>query len=169
MLSNSRPLTLVFRSPLLWGTALSLGFYWLVHIGAINHPLLGRYFASHPVEYIAATMFFVGLAALGLKCLDVARQFGQLKGAILEPPPPGGQPTSHAELQALSLSELFHVSEVAAIDLRGALELPLEERDVAEVLGRSRERRKLLRVARSDSLVQLPSGAENTLALVVVS
>ena len=106
VLPNNRPITMILRSPLLWGTALSLGFYWLVHVEVFEHPLVIRYFASHPVEYIATTMFFVGLAALGLKCLDVARQLRHTKDTLLEPPPPGGQPASHAELLLERLKRL---------------------------------------------------------------
>lgn len=55
------------QTPVLWGSVASFGFYYAIGSGSLNHPLLYRYFASHPVEYIATTMFFVGLAALTFK------------------------------------------------------------------------------------------------------
>ena len=65
--------------PLLFGSALSVGFYLLVFQGPLNHPTCHRYFASHPVSFVATVMFFVGLAALLFKLADVCSQFGSLK------------------------------------------------------------------------------------------
>lgn len=67
------------NSPLLWGAALTGAFYWLIAEGVVQHELVMRYFTSHPVEYVAAAMFFVGLAALVLKAVDTAEQFGQMR------------------------------------------------------------------------------------------
>ena len=101
-----RPIQQVLRSPLLWGIALTVGFYVLVYFDLLKHPLLLRYFGSHPVEYIATTMFFVGIAALGVKCWDVLRQSGSLKAKIFEPAPAGGHPAAHAELLLERLKRL---------------------------------------------------------------
>jgi len=46
------------RSPVLWGGTAAAGFYGLIHSGVIDHALVTRYCASHPVEYITTTMFF---------------------------------------------------------------------------------------------------------------
>ncbi len=51
----------------MWGGLFTLTFYVMIRKGFIDNPWITRYFASHPVEYIATTMFFVGLAALWLK------------------------------------------------------------------------------------------------------
>ncbi len=63
-----------FGSPLLWGGLLSVLFYWPLHTGYFSHPLLLRYFTGHEVEYITTVMFFVGIAALGMKYLWVRNQ-----------------------------------------------------------------------------------------------
>ncbi len=63
-----------FTSPLLWGGLLSVGFYAILLHDQFAQPLLLRYFAGHPVEYITTVMFFVGLAALMLKFFWVTGQ-----------------------------------------------------------------------------------------------
>ncbi len=62
------------RSPLLWGGLGAAAFYALLHGGPLQTPLLVRYFAGHPVEYMETVIFAIGLAALVLKALDVAAQ-----------------------------------------------------------------------------------------------
>ncbi len=68
--------------PLLWGAAATAGFYALIHLGVIQSELITRYFASHPVEYIIAGLFFFGLFTIVgdvnggdaepfLQCLDL--------------------------------------------------------------------------------------------------
>ena len=71
---NKNKLLAIFQSPVLWGTAASFGFYYAIQSGLLQHPLVYRYFASHPVEYIATTMFFVGLASLVLKFFQLLWQ-----------------------------------------------------------------------------------------------
>ncbi len=74
----------IFGSPLLWGGLLSLGFYAALHKGLISQPMVLRYFAGHPIEYITAIMFFVGLATLASKFFWVARQRKALRcGPVL--------------------------------------------------------------------------------------
>jgi biopolymer transport protein ExbB/TolQ len=63
------------RSPVLWGIASTVAFYWLVHNGTLDHALIKRYLATHPVEYMETAMFAVGFAALVIKAIDVAGQF----------------------------------------------------------------------------------------------
>ena len=64
--------------PLVWGMAAWVGFYTLVRQGVISRPLIDRYLAGHPVEYIEVAMFFVGLSALGIKLVDVMYQHATL-------------------------------------------------------------------------------------------
>ena len=59
----------IMKWPVLWGGVVTAAFYMAISAGHLQHPLITRYFASHPVEYIATTMFFVGLAALLIKFL----------------------------------------------------------------------------------------------------
>ncbi len=82
--------TWLLRSPLLWGGALATGFY-AVLFGGFLKPLIGasaydfilRYCAGHPVVYAEIALFFVGIAALVIRRLDLAEQSGQLKEDVL--------------------------------------------------------------------------------------
>jgi len=73
----------VLRSPVLWGGLGALGFYGLIHGGPLQTPLLLRYFAGHPVEYMETAIFAIGLAALVMKALDVAAQHAALRQSPL--------------------------------------------------------------------------------------
>jgi len=75
--------------PLIWGMAIWVAFYTLVRQGVISHPLIDRYLAGHPVEYIEAAMFFVGMAALAIKLIDVVYQHAML-GRVALPHPAEG-------------------------------------------------------------------------------
>jgi len=77
--------------PLLLGAALCSVFYVLVFRGPLNLPAMHRYFASHPVLIIETGLFFVGLAALGLKAFEVLSQYGALSVVRLEDAPATGQ------------------------------------------------------------------------------
>ncbi len=92
----------LLRSPLLWGGALSFLFFALIHGGVIRDQLVIRYLAGHWVEYVEMVLFFVGVAALGLRCLDVVSQRLGIDGAeLLGPVPEGGEdPTAAATLIA---------------------------------------------------------------------
>ncbi|MGL4594625.1 MAG: MotA/TolQ/ExbB proton channel family protein [Thermoguttaceae bacterium] len=74
--------TQIITSPLLLGGLLSFGFYAAIHKGIIEHPLVIRYFTGHPVEYITAAMFFVGIASLSYKYLWVQGQRGSLRPVL---------------------------------------------------------------------------------------
>jgi biopolymer transport protein ExbB/TolQ len=52
----------------------SIGFYALVHAGPLGVPLIKRYFANHPVEYMLTVMFAIGMAALMIKAFDITAQ-----------------------------------------------------------------------------------------------
>jgi len=92
--------------PICIGTSLGIGFYAILLKGSLEAPLLERYFASHPVAYVATMMFFIGLAALLVRALNLAGQFFWLGKTRLSPIPSGRQPVSEAgpllsEIQAL--------------------------------------------------------------------
>jgi len=97
--------TLVLRWPLVWGGLASLGFYMLVHNGVLSGELVHRYFASHPVEYLAMTMFFVGLAALVLKGIDLFGQFAGINEPLLGQKPAQGQPVAEAQSLLAGLAQ----------------------------------------------------------------
>lgn len=68
--SGSRPLGWL-ASPFLWGAAATAGFYQAIpHLPAYGG-LLERYFCGHPLEYVLAGMFFVGMAILLRKAVGV--------------------------------------------------------------------------------------------------
>lgn len=98
------------KSPILWGGLASAGFYILLEIGLRVQQGLGQerggkilasvvsllrdYLAGHPIEYATTVLFFIGLAVLVIKALDIARQprLGAQSQWILGPIVPGGQP-----------------------------------------------------------------------------
>ncbi len=75
----------IAKSPILWGALASAGFYSLIQSGLLSGQFVRRYFASHPVEYVATTMFFIGLAALVLKLIDLLQQHPGLGQSPLGP------------------------------------------------------------------------------------
>ena len=97
--------TFLIRSPILWGAALSFGFFGLIHMGVITNALVIRYLAGHWVEYVEVAMFFVGLAALVIKGAEVRSQRRDVDGEWLEPIPEGGQNPADAQALAASLAE----------------------------------------------------------------
>ncbi|MFO7907110.1 MAG: MotA/TolQ/ExbB proton channel family protein [Planctomycetota bacterium] len=64
-----------FGWPLVLGLAACTMFYAAVFQGLLSSEFIHRYFATHPVSYAATAMFFVGLAALLLKCANLVGQF----------------------------------------------------------------------------------------------
>ena len=97
--------TFLIRSPILWGAALSFGFFGLIHMGVITNPLVMRYLAGHWVEYVEVVMFFVGLAALLIKGAEIRSQRNEVAAEWLEPIPEGGQNPADAQSLAASLVE----------------------------------------------------------------
>jgi len=71
------------KSPILWGALAAAGFYSMVQSELLAGEFVQRYFASHPVEYAATIMFFIGLAALVLKVADMAAQYPRLSESLL--------------------------------------------------------------------------------------
>ena len=94
------------RSPLLWGGLACCSFYGLVFAGVLESQFVDQYFAGHPVEYAATGMFFVGLAALGIKLLEIGVQWQRLGRRLLEPIPAGGQPVADCRPLAARLERL---------------------------------------------------------------
>jgi len=92
--------------PICIGTAAGIGFYALLLKGPYDAPFMQRYFASHPVAYVATMMFFIGVAALIVRAVNLVGQFFWLGRTTLSPIPDKGQPVSEAgqllsEIQAL--------------------------------------------------------------------
>lgn len=87
--------------PILLGLAATSVFFILIYRGPLNLPVMHRYFASHPVTFAETALFFIGLASLGLKVLEVTGQYWFIGRVHLSPPPDGGQsPETASELLA---------------------------------------------------------------------
>ncbi len=82
----------ILRSPVTWGAIATLAFYAAIHSGTLHGAFVIRYFGAHPVEYVAASAFFVGLAALAIKFIEAVRQLVLVGNPLLEEPPSNGQP-----------------------------------------------------------------------------
>ena len=92
----NRWIALLLHSPLLWGGLVSGLYYAAVQAGAIDNPMLLRFTAGHFVEYIVTVAFFVGLAALAVKAVEVLSQRFDPQDSLLGPVPEGGQPVADA-------------------------------------------------------------------------
>jgi hypothetical protein len=92
--------------PLLLGAASCSIFYVLIYRGPLNQPSMHRYFASHPVLIIETGLFFVGLAALGLKAFEVLTQYWALNAVGLEDIPPAGQKIEDVDRLIQQLEQL---------------------------------------------------------------
>lgn len=114
----------ILRLPIVWGGVAALAFYAMLSQKWIDSPLLEQYMAGHRVEYIVGSMFFVGLAAVVMRALEVARQFRALDAATLGPVPTGGQSIADCDRLLHQLAQLpakLH-DTVLARRLREALE-----------------------------------------------
>ncbi len=106
------------RSPVLWGGTAAVGFYGLIHSGVVDHALVTRYCASHPVEYITTAMFFVGLAALAIRSVEALVQRSRLAEPLLGPIPAGGQPVDDCDALLARLEQLPASREYDYLDSR---------------------------------------------------
>ena len=86
----------VLSSPLIWGGLACLGFYAVLGQSTLNSPMVARYFESHPVEYITTILFFIGLAALVMKVMNLAIQSASIRFPLLDKIPDGGQSVDDA-------------------------------------------------------------------------
>jgi len=96
--------SLLLRSPLLWGGALSFAFFALIHGGVITNPLVLRYLAGHWVEYVETALFCVGLAFLALHAADLVRQRRRMGDPLLADAPEGGADPAEATALAATIS-----------------------------------------------------------------
>ncbi len=88
----------ILGSSLLWGGLFSGAFYAAVFSGELPiHPLIVRYSAGHPVEYVTVVLFFVALIAQILKGFALFPQKAALKNVRLGEIPDGGQSVDQAK------------------------------------------------------------------------
>jgi hypothetical protein len=109
----NRIIPIIAKSPILWGCLASAGFYTIYHLSPLKQiPYIDSYmvmcFTGHPIEYTTTTMFFIGLAALVFKALDLTGQSPRpgVSNLLLGPIPRGGQPVSACESLLARLNEL---------------------------------------------------------------
>ena len=91
------PLKSSFVPSILLGGVMSVLFYGAIHKGWIQQPLILRYFASHPIEYITTVMFFVGLAVLIVKYFTILAQRQLLQRSPILTANLQPLPVAHAE------------------------------------------------------------------------
>lgn len=96
----------ILRLPLVWGGVASLAFYAALSQGWIASPLIRQYTANNFVEYVECVLFFVGLAALVLRFIQITGQFATLDRVEFEPIPRGGQSTKECDRLLAQLAEL---------------------------------------------------------------
>lgn len=75
--------------PLILGMVASTVFYGAMYQGILDSAFVRRYFAAHPVSFFATGMFFVGLAALLLKLMNVIGQLALMPRIGLDEPKSG--------------------------------------------------------------------------------
>jgi biopolymer transport protein ExbB/TolQ len=73
------------RSPWVWGGLVTGGFYYAIYQHQMGGEWAFRYFAGHWVLWVTTAMFFVGMAIMVLKALDVWQQLATLKKVTLGP------------------------------------------------------------------------------------
>jgi biopolymer transport protein ExbB/TolQ len=78
--------------PLLLGLTACTLFYGAMYQGILGSDFFQRYFATHPVSFVATGMFFVGLAALGLKLVNLVSQWAALHAIAFRTSPEPGMP-----------------------------------------------------------------------------
>ncbi len=87
----------LLRQPVVWGSLACLAFYAAIVQGASQDSFLGRYFASHEVETITTTLFFIGTAALVFKLVGLVLQSASLNQTLLTEAPAEGQSVHEAD------------------------------------------------------------------------
>jgi biopolymer transport protein ExbB/TolQ len=121
--------------PILLGLAACTAFYAAVYQGIFGSTLVQRYFAAHPVSFFAAGMFFIGLAALVLKALNVVGQLAIIGRIGFDDPRSGGVSVDRVGELLDDLEELSPPARNSYLGrrLRDALEL-VERRGNADDL-----------------------------------
>ncbi len=105
--TSSNIVARVAGSPLLWGGALTAGFYGLIFGGVITQPLVVRYTTGHPIEFVTIGLFFFALAAQALRAGGLSRERKALRTIDLGEIPNGGQPPRESVDLQRELSTLY--------------------------------------------------------------
>lgn len=73
----------ISQSPLLWGGALTGAFYAAIPALPFGQDKLQRYFCGHPLEYALVGLFFVGLAILSRRFINLKHERAALAAGAL--------------------------------------------------------------------------------------
>jgi len=121
--------------PLIVGLAACSLFYAAIYQGVLGPSFFQRYFAGHPVSFFATGLFFVGLAALLLKSVNIAGQFASMRSIAFDVPRTAVLPVDQCGALLDELDELPASARHSYLGnrLREALEY-LERRGSAEAL-----------------------------------
>lgn len=84
--------------PIVLGLLITVAFFGLVFGGPLEHPLILRYFAGHPVSYVETALFFIGMVGLVLKMQEVIGQMGVASQIDLGETPKDAGPTEAVTL-----------------------------------------------------------------------
>lgn len=100
----------IFRSALLWGGVLTVGFYMLLDVTNEHvNPWLLRALTGRWEAYLCTALFLVGIAGLTIRGIEIALQWWSL--AQLPPTPSGGE---SAELSAEALLDELEKSDTTS-------------------------------------------------------
>ncbi|WP_144993887.1 MotA/TolQ/ExbB proton channel family protein [Polystyrenella longa] len=120
-------LRMIFCSPFLWGSLLSVGFYATIpHIPKYD-ALLNRYFCNHPLEYATTYLFMVGIAFLGIKSIQMRRQKIAFEIELIEQ-------TYNPNLSALENAQALEMKSEEHMQLFGSSWLLTRLRDTGRYL-----------------------------------
>lgn len=122
--------------PVLLGLAACTLFYGALHQGWLGSQFVHRYTAAHPILYCEVALFFVGLAALGLKAVQVLGQLVTTRLISFDIPPGQTIPIGHCSEMLAELDEISHSARQSFLGrrLRDALAF-LQRSGSAEGLG----------------------------------
>lgn len=75
-----------FTSPFLWGAFATAAFYAAIPYLPVHRALVQRYFCGHPMEYLLAGLFFLGMAILLRKAVCTRAEVAALETGVLDDP-----------------------------------------------------------------------------------
>ncbi len=93
----------IVASPVLWGAALTAGFYAAIPHLPWQRELIQRYCTGHILAYVETTLFLLGVTVLCLKMLTLGSQKRALKQSILESSPQESEDSSQFATRILML------------------------------------------------------------------
>lgn len=93
--------TLILASPLLWGVLLTVGCYMALPSLPMYRDLATRYLCGHPIEYVTVGLFFVGMAILGVKGLQVPQEKQAFQFEMLRDPAMRNEANAEARRELL--------------------------------------------------------------------